>query len=134
LKWAAPTDPRERGKGVGLAIASVGLVCLSYRDEIVVSHASQIVGTQRYQGLGSSGCCDELHADRVGTVAFHDGAKVAGPQPVSRDITFGQLALRFANSALTAGTSLTGIFMTVVVVDRYAASSSATASMSDCAS
>jgi len=47
---------------------------------------------------------------------------------------FGQLALRFANSALTAGTSLTGIFMTVVVVDRYAASSSATASMSDCAS
>jgi hypothetical protein len=45
-----------------------------------------------------------------------------------------QLALRFANSALTAGTSLTGIFITVVVVDRYAASSSATASMSDCAS
>ena len=45
-----------------------------------------------------------------------------------------QLARRFAKSALTAGTSLTGIFITVVVVDRYAASSSATASMSDCAS
>jgi hypothetical protein len=42
-----------------------------------------------------------------------------------------QLARRFANSALTAGTSLTGIFITVVVVDRYAASSSATASLSD---
>ena len=45
-----------------------------------------------------------------------------------------QLARRFAKSALTAGTSLTGIFITVVAVDRYAASSSATASMSDCAS
>jgi hypothetical protein len=42
-----------------------------------------------------------------------------------------QLARRFANSALTAGTSLTGIFITVAVVDRYAASSSATASLSD---
>jgi hypothetical protein len=42
-----------------------------------------------------------------------------------------QLARRFAKSALTAGTSLTGIFITVVVVDRYAASSSATASTSD---
>lgn len=42
-----------------------------------------------------------------------------------------QLARRFANNALTAGTSLTGIFITVVVVDRYAASSSATASVSD---
>jgi hypothetical protein len=29
-----------------------------------------------------------------------------------------QLARRFAKSALTAGTSLTGIFITVVVVDR----------------
>jgi hypothetical protein len=45
-----------------------------------------------------------------------------------------QLARRFAKSALTAGTSLTGIFIMVVVVDRYAASSSATPSMSDCAS
>jgi hypothetical protein len=42
-----------------------------------------------------------------------------------------QLARRFANKALTAGTSFTGIFITVVVVDRYAASSSATASVSD---
>jgi hypothetical protein len=42
-----------------------------------------------------------------------------------------QLARRFANNALTAGTSFTGTFMTVVVVDRYAASSSATASESD---
>jgi hypothetical protein len=42
-----------------------------------------------------------------------------------------QLARRFANNARTAGTSLTGIFITVVVVDRYAASSSATASVSD---
>ena len=41
---------------------------------------------------------------------------------------------RPSDSALTAGTSLTGIFITVVVVDRYAASSSATASMSDCVS
>ena len=47
---------------------------------------------------------------------------------------FDQLARRFAKSALTAGTSLTGTFITVLVVDRYAASSSATASMSDCAS
>ncbi len=45
-----------------------------------------------------------------------------------------QLARRFANNALTAGTSSTGIFITVVVVDRYAASSSATASVSDCSS
>jgi len=42
-----------------------------------------------------------------------------------------QLARRFANNALTAGTSLTGIFIAVAVVDRYAASSSATASVSD---
>jgi hypothetical protein len=42
-----------------------------------------------------------------------------------------QLARRLANNALTAGTSFTGTFMTVVVVDRYAASSSATASDSD---
>lgn len=41
-----------------------------------------------------------------------------------------QLARRFANNALTAGTSLTGIFMTVTVVDLYAASSSASASTS----
>src|SRR6266487_6360703 len=40
-----------------------------------------------------------------------------------------QLAPAFAKSALTAGTILTGIFITVVAVDRYAASSSATASM-----
>jgi hypothetical protein len=42
-----------------------------------------------------------------------------------------QLARLFANNALTSGTSVTGIFITVVVVDRYAASSSATASVSD---
>jgi len=35
-----------------------------------------------------------------------------------------QLARSFAKSALTAGTSSTGIFITVVVVDRYVASSS----------
>lgn len=42
-----------------------------------------------------------------------------------------QLARRFASNALTAGTSLTGIVITVAVVDLYAASSSATASVSD---
>jgi hypothetical protein len=42
-----------------------------------------------------------------------------------------QLARRFANNARTAGTSLTGIFIAVDVVDLYAASSSARASASD---
>ena len=63
--------------------------------------------------------------DYSGVQPIDRGSRPTRPPPGNR-----QLARRFARSARTAGTSLTGIFIAVDVVNLYADSSSTTASSS----
>jgi hypothetical protein len=112
-----------------------------HKDSIAVAYAPQDRGAE-VVSLGAIGTrqCD---IDKLPfTCGGSSDRRERGPAPgatacsASGSTTADSIhsALRFAMSSRTTGTSSTGTSIMVCVVASYAASSSATASSSDCAS
>ena len=59
---------------------------LSNGDEIVVADSANIVRSEGDERLSSAGRCRKLHDEGFRTVNFDDGAQVASPKPLSRNV------------------------------------------------